>query len=85
VQRGGAEHGEHTPLRDLLAQSAHDVFDRQGTFGKELFHQLVLAFGDELDESFMGFLGGGGHGGGDFADLASAVAIGRVVKGLHGN
>ena len=53
---------------------------------EELFHQLVFAFGDELDESFMAGLGVGRERGGNFSgDFAAAVAAGRVGVGLHGD
>ena len=55
-------------------------------FSKILFHQLVFAFGDELDEGFVAGLGVGGERGGNFGgDFAAAIAAGRVGVGLHGD
>ena len=63
-----------------------EVLGRQRALVKELFHQLVFAFGDELDESFVARLGVGSERGGDFSgDFAAAVAAGSVGVGLHGD
>ncbi len=56
-----------------------------GSFGEVLLHQLVFAFGDQFDQRLVGGFGGMGEGGGDFSDLAAAVAIGGVQEGLHGD
>ena len=57
-----------------------------GAFLEVLFHQLVFAFGDELDESFVAGLGVGSERGGNFSgDFAAAIAAGRVGVGLHGD
>ena len=82
---GAEEDGEDAVVADGLVERGDEVIFGDGSLFKELFHQLVLAFGDELDQGLVGFLGGVGHSGGDFSGLAAAVAVGRVVEGLHGD
>ena len=43
----------------------------------------VVAFGDQLDQLFVGLLGGGFHVVGDLAFLALAVSAQFVGVGLH--
>ena len=63
-----------------------EVVFGDGAFFEVFFHQLVFAFGDELDESFVAGLGIGGERGGNFSgDFAAAIAAGRVGVGLHGD
>ena len=55
-------------------------------FGEVLLHQLVFAFGHQFDQRLVSGLGLRGEAGGNLAgDLAAAIAVGRVVEGLHGD
>src|SRR3984957_17465966 len=63
-----------------------EVVFRDSAFFKILLHQLVFAFGDELDESFVAGLGVGSERGGNFSgDFAAAIAAGRVGVRLPGD
>src|ERR1700722_305840 len=63
-----------------------EVVFRDSAFFKILFHQLVFAFGDELDESFVAGFGIGSERGGNFSgDFAAAIAAGCVGVSLHGD
>ena len=67
-------------------QCGDEVVLGDGAFLKIFFHQLVFAFGDELDESFVARLGVGSERGGNFSgDFAAAIAAGRVGVSLHGD
>ena len=80
------EHGEDAVFADGFMERGDEVVFRDGAFFEVLFHQLVFAFGDELDESFMAGLGVGRERGGNFSgDFAAAIAAGRVGVGLHGD
>ncbi len=50
---------------------------------EELLHQVVFAFGDDLDEFLMGVFGGVGVLGGNLDLFALAVAVDGVDVGLH--
>jgi len=83
VAGGGAEDGENAASSDGFLEAADDVFDGQRASGEELFHELVVAFGDHFDECFMGGIGGGFLRSGDIAFFAFAVAVGLVAEGFH--
>ncbi len=51
--RGSAEDRKELPRGDLLAQSRQDVGGFQRALREELFHQLVFALGDHLDQVLM--------------------------------
>ena len=80
------QHGEDAVFADGIVERGDEVLGRQRALVEELFHQLVFAFGDELDESFVAGLGVGSERGGNFSgDFAAAVAAGSVGVGLHGD
>ena len=64
---GAEEDGEDAVFADGLVERGDEVLLGDGALLKVLFHQLVFAFGDELDQGLVGFLGGVGHRGGDFS------------------
>src|SRR6185437_3215641 len=78
------EDGENAVFADCFMKRRDEMVLGDGALLKEFFHQLVLAFGDELDKCFMGGLGLGGEVGGHFAAPAASVAIRRVEVGRHG-
>ena len=80
-QAAGKEDGEDAVFADGFVERGDEVLFGDGALLEVLFHQLVFAFGDELDESFVAGLGIGGERGGNFAgDLAAAIAAGRVGR-----
>ena len=80
------QHREDAVFADGFVERGDEVVFGDGALLEELFHQLVFAFGDELDESFVAGLGVGSERGGNFSgDFAAAVAAGRVGVGLHGD
>ncbi len=85
-EAAGKEHGEDAVFADGFMQRGDEVIFGDGALLEVLFHQLVFAFGDELDESFVAGLGVGGERGGNFSgDFAAAIAAGRVGVSLHGD
>ncbi len=67
-------------------QRGDQVIFGDGAFLEILFHQLVFALGDELNESFVARLGVSSERGGNFSgDFAAAIAAGRVGISLHGH
>ena len=84
-EAAGEQDGEDAVFANGFVERGDEVLLGDGAFGEVLFHELVFAFGDQFDEGFVGGLGAGDQAGGNFADLAAAVAIGRVVEGLHGD
>ncbi len=80
------EHGEDAVFANGFMERGDEVVFGDGAFLEILFHQLVFAFGDELDESFVAGLGIGSERGGNFGgDFAAAIAAGRVGVSLHGD
>ena len=85
-QAAREEHGEDAVFADGFVERGDEVLFGDGALLEVLFHQLVFAFGDELDQSFVAGLGVGRERGGNFSgDFAAAVAAGRVGVGLHGD
>ena len=85
-QAAGKEDREDAVFADGLMQRGDEVLLGDGALLEVLLHQLVFAFGDQLDQRLVAGLGVGGHAGGNFAgDLAAAIAAGGVVIGLHGD
>ena len=81
----GEQDGEDAVFANGFVERGDEVLLGDGALGEVLFHQLVFAFGDQFDQRFVGGLGRLGEAGGNFGDLAAAVAVGRVVEGLHGD
>src|SRR6185437_7131902 len=79
------EDGENAVFADSFVQRGDEVAFGDGALLEKFFHQLVLAFSDELDKGLMGGLGLGGEVGGHFAAVAVAVAVRRVKVGSHGH
>ena len=64
-------------------QPGDDVFFVDGALLEELFHELVVAFGDQFDQALMRGLGLFFHVGGNRSDLRLAVATHLVGVGVH--
>ena len=64
-------------------QRGDQVFFGDCPLLEELFHQLVVAFGDQLDQFFVRFLRGRGQVGGDLCFFPLAIAAEFVGIGLH--
>ena len=80
-QAAGKEHGEDAVFADGLVERGDEVLFGDGALLEVLLHQLVFAFGDQLDESLVAGLGVGGQAGGNLAgDLAAAIAAGGVDR-----
>ena len=85
-QAAGKQHREDAVFANGFVERGDEVLLGDGALGEVLFHQLVFAFGDQLDQRFVRGLGLRREAGGNFAgDLAAAIAAGRVVEGLHGD
>src|SRR5579862_6721379 len=83
-ESAGEEHREDAIFADRLMKGGDKVLLGDSALGEELFHQLVFALGDKLDESLMGGLGLGSDACRDFpGDLAASVAARSVVESLH--
>ena len=67
-QAAGEEHGEDAVFADGFVERGDEVLFGDGALLEVLLHQLVFAFGDQLDQSFMAGLGVGGKAGGNFAE-----------------
>src|SRR4029077_19398279 len=85
AQRGNHQHGEDFFGDDGVAHAGNQIFDGDGAFAKEFFHQIVIAFGNHFDQFFVRGFGFVGERGGNFFDGGLAVAIGLVHVGLHGH
>src|SRR5580704_1261630 len=68
------DHREDLVLANGVVQRWNQVLDRDRPFLEELFHQLVVALGDQFDQLLMRFLGLIFQVGGDFGFLAFAIA-----------
>ena len=55
AEAGGEEHGEDLVVLDGLVQRRHQMFFGDSSLVEELFHQLVFALGDDLDQLLVGF------------------------------
>ena len=83
AQAGGEQHGENLVFADGVVQSGDDVLFVDGAFLEELFHERVVALGDQFDQALVRGLGLLFHVGGDGADLRLAVAAHLVGVGVH--
>ena len=83
AQSGGEEHGENLVFANGVVQAADDVLFGDGALVEELFHQRVVAFGDQLDQPLVRGLGLLGQVVGNRSDLRLAVAAHLVGVGLH--
>ena len=85
-EAAGKEHGEDAIFADGFVKRGDEVIFGDGAFLEVLFHQLVFAFGNELDESFVAGLGVGRERRGNFrGGFAAAIAADGVGVGLHGD
>ena len=85
-QAAGKEHGEDAVFADGLVQRGDEVLFGERAGLEVLLHQLVFAFGDQLDQSLVAGLGVGSQAGGNLGGhLAAAIAAGGVIEGLHGD
>ncbi len=66
-----------------LCSAGIRVLDRDRPFLEELFHQLVVALGDQFDQLLVRFLGLVFQVSGDFGFLAFAIAAEFVGVSLH--
>ena len=67
-QAAGEQDREDAVFADGFVQRGDEVLFGDGALLEVLFHQLVFAFGDQLDQRFMAGLGVGGQGGGNLAE-----------------
>src|SRR5207253_10774326 len=77
------QHGEQLVLADGIVQSGNQILFGNRAFVEEFFHQLVVAFGNQLDQLFVRLLGGAGQIGGDLTFLAFSVSAELVSVSLH--
>ena len=86
-EAAGKKHGKDAVLANRLVERGDQVVFGDGALLEIFLHQLVFAFGDELDESFVARLGIGSERGRNFSgrDHTAAVAAGRVGVSLHGD
>ena len=85
-QAARKEHGEDAIFADSFVQRGDQVIFGNGALLEIFFHQLVFAFGNQLDERFVAGLGVGREGGGNLrGGFAAAIAAGRVRVSLHGD
>ena len=79
------ENGKDPVFPYRFVKRADEVILWNGPDSEELFHQLVLAFGDQLDQSFMRSLGVVFEHVRDRSNGAASVAIRRIKERLHGD
>ena len=85
-QAAGEEHREDAVFAHGFMESGDEMLFGEGAGVEVLLHQLVLAFGDQLDQRLVAGLGVGSQAGGNLSgSLAAAVAAGGVLPGLHGD
>ena len=83
AEPGSKQHGEDLVFANGVVQPADDVLFADGTGLEELFHQLVVAFGNKFDESFVCCFGLLSHVVGNRTDLRLAVPAHLVGVSLH--
>ena len=83
-QAAGKENREDAVFADGFMQGGDQVILGYGAFLEVLLHQLVFAFGYQLNQRLMAGLGIGGQAGRELNNLAAAIAAGRIVEGFHG-
>ncbi len=66
-QAAGEEHREDAVFANGLVEGGDEVVFGDGALFEVLLHQLVFAFGDELDQGLVAGLGIRGERGGNFA------------------
>src|SRR5947209_16748099 len=74
AKAAGVEDGEDAVFADGLVEGGDEMVFGDGALSEELFHELILAFGDQFDEGFVGGFCFGFEGGGDGAGSAVSVA-----------
>src|SRR3569833_322937 len=78
------QHWEDAVFADRFVQRRDQVLLWNRSLCEELLHQLVLTFGNQLDQRFMRLFCLLRNTGRNLAcDLASAIAIRRVMERLH--
>ena len=82
-QTGGEQDGKNLVFANGVVQAGDDVFLVDGAFLEELFHQRVVAFGNQLDQALVRGLGLFFHIGGNRSDRRLAVAAHLVGVGVH--
>ena len=83
AQSGGKEHREDLVFANGVVQTADNVLLGDGALVEELFHQHVVAFGNQFHQALVRGLGLLGHVVGNRSDLGLAVAAHLVGVGLH--
>ena len=85
-EAAGEEHREDAVFADGFVERGDEVVFGYSALFEVLLHELVFAFGDELDQRLVAGLGVGHKRGGNFRrDFAAAVAAGRIGVSLHGD
>ena len=77
------QHGEQLVLADGIVQGGNQILFGNRAFVEEFFHQLVVAFGNQLDQLFVRLLGGAGQIGGYLTFLAFTASAELVSVSLH--
>ena len=83
AQAGSEEHGEELVFAYRIVNAGDDVLLADSSGLEEFAHQLVIAFGDQLDQGLVGCLGLLGQAGGDLFDAGAPIAADLIVVGLH--
>ena len=77
------DNGKNLVLADGVVQGGNQIFFAEGSGFEEFFHQLVVAFRDQLDQALVGGLCLLAQVGGNLCFFALAIAAHFVGVGLH--
>ena len=77
------QHREDAVLANRLMQRGNQMLLGNRALGEVLLHQLVFALGHQLHQRLMRALAAAVKRCRNLADLAAAIAAGRVVERLH--
>ena len=83
AETGSEQHGKYLVFANGVVQAGDDVLLGNRALVEELFHQRVVAFGDQFDQTLVRGLGFFLHVGRNVADLGFAVAAHFVGVSLH--
>ena len=83
AQSGGEHYGENLVFANGVVQPANNMFLADGALVEELFHEHVVAFGDQFHQALVRGFGLLRHVLGNGADGGFAVATHFVGVGMH--